>query len=199
MMENQELKSEENNLEQMKSELASLKYILSEKLQVEDRMIRQSMTGRQRDINRRVGGVMALGILAMWLVPWSFCRMFAVSTAFIVVTELMLLGLMVLTAVWHLEFRRLDFATVGLVQAAEVVSKLRRRYANWPKIGLPLGLCWLAWTLWEIYQADSAMALTVGSGCLLGGLIGGFCGLRINRSIVSDADEVLAQIAELQR
>lgn len=198
-MENKELKAEKGDLEQMKSELDSLKYILSEKLRVEDAMIRQSMTGRQRDINRRIGAVMALGVLSMLLIPWSFWQVFAVSTAFMVVTELMLLGLVVLTAVESWAFRRLNFVTADLVQAAQVVSKLRRRYANWPKIGLPLAFCWFAWLLWEIYQADSAMALTIGGGCLLGGVIGGACGLRINRSIVSDADDVLAQIADLQR
>ncbi len=91
-MENQEKYVEAADLAQMKSELASLKYILSEKLQVEDRVIRQAMTGRQRDIDRRVTVVMALGIVAMLTIPWSFGRMFEVSVAFMVMTELMMLG-----------------------------------------------------------------------------------------------------------
>ncbi|MDE7149751.1 MAG: hypothetical protein K2O01_05005 [Bacteroidales bacterium] len=197
-MENKEQNVGDSDLEQMKSELASLKYVLSERLQVENRLIRQSMTGRQRDINRRVTVVMALGIVAMWTIPWSFGRMFEVSVAFMVMTELMMLGATVLTALWQLEFRRGNFATADLVQAAEVVARFRRRYVNWPKIGLPLAAFWLIWMLWEIYQADNTMMFVMGGGCLIGGLIGGVCGWRINRSVVSDADDVLAQIAELQ-
>ncbi len=197
-MENQEKYVEAADLAQMKSELASLKYILSEKLQVEDRVIRQAMTGRQRDIDRRVTVVMALGIVAMLTIPWSFGRMFEVSVAFMVMTELMMLGGGVLTVLWQLEFRWLNFATADLVQAAEVVARFRRRYANWPKIGLPLAAFWLIWMLWEIYQADNTMMFVMGGGCLVGGLIGGVCGWHINRSVVSDADEILAGIAELR-
>lgn len=199
-MENQEKYVEAADLAQMKSELASLKYILSEKLQVEDRGIRQAMTGRQRDIDRRASRVLALGVVAMGFVPWSLGLRFELSVAFIIATEWILLMSGVLTVLWHRPLRRLDFATADLVQAAEIVGRFRQRYASWPKIGLPIAVGWFVWLMLEIYRSggDTTMVLAVGCGCLFGGVVGALCGLRINREMVSDADEMLAGIAELR-
>lgn len=185
---------------QMKAELASLKYILSGKLQVEDRMIRRAMARRIDEMQRKAVFIVVLSVLMMWFAPRCFSRVFDVSTALVVGTDLML-GLSAgLTIAWHLPLRRINWATDNMVTVAETVQRFRRRYVNWPKIGMPMCTLWLMWLLWELYRSsDNEMFLAVGAGALIGAVVGGFCGLRLNRDIIRQADEVLAQIAELKQ
>lgn len=185
---------------QMKAELASLKYILSEKLQVEDRMIRRAMARRIDEVQRKAVFIVVLSVLTMWFAPWCFSRQFEISAAFVVGTDLML-GLSAgLTVAWHLPLRRIDWAADNLVTVAETVQRFRRRYVNWPKIWIPMCGLWLLWLLWEMHGGfDTVTFWYMTAGVIGGALVGGACGLRINQDIIRHADEVLAQIAELKQ
>ena len=63
-------------------------------------------------------------------------------------------------------------------------------------------IIWLGWMLYEmtaILGFSSSIAIGFMCGATAGVLIGGFIGLRINRKMVRQAEEILDQIDELQK
>ena len=62
-------------------------------------------------------------------------------------------------------------------------------------------LIWLGWMTYEILIRFEITPMTIGflSGIVTGGLIGGLIANRINKKIISRAEELLADIEELQK
>ena len=193
------MENEKLEMEQMKSELASLKYILSERLQVEDRSIRNAMALQTDYINRKAVFIIVLSLLTMVTAPRIFSDMAGLSVAFSVATDVMLGISAGCTLAMHWPMWRIHWATDNLVTVAETVQNFRRQYVLWPRIGLPMCCLWLLWMLWELYGMGEDSFWFIGGGALVGAIIGGCCGLSMNRHIVRSADEILRQIDQLKR
>ncbi|MDE5742774.1 MAG: hypothetical protein K2H62_00295 [Bacteroidales bacterium] len=194
MMENEKLE-----VEQMKSELASLKYILSERLRVEDRSIRNAMALQTDHINRKATFIIVLSLLTMVTAPGIFSGLNGLSVAFSVATDVMLGISAGCTFAMHWPMWRINWATDNLVTVAETVQNFRRQYVLWPRIGLPMVCLWLLWLLWELYGVGDDTFWIMASGASVGAIIGGVCGLSMNRHIVRSADDILRQIDQLKR
>lgn len=193
------MENEKLEMEQMKSELASLKYILSERLQVEDRSIRNAMAVQTDHINRKAVFIMVLSLMTMVTAPAIFSGMNGLSVAFSVATDVMLGVSAGCTFAMHWPMWRINWATDNLVTVAETVQNFRRQYVLWPRVGLPMVCLWLLWLIWELYGIGGEAFWFMASGALTGAVIGGFCGLSMNRHIVRSADEILRQIDQLKR
>lgn len=193
------MENEKLEMEQMKSELASLKYILSERLQVEDRSIRNAMAMQTDHINRKAVFIMVLSLMTMVTAPAIFSGMNGLSVAFSVATDVMLGVSAGCTFAMHWPMWRINWATDNLVTVAETVQNFRRQYVLWPRVGLPMVCLWLLWLIWELYGIGGEAFWIMASGALIGAVIGGFCGLSMNRHIVRSADEILRQIDQLKR
>lgn len=193
------MENEKLEMEQMKSELASLKYILAERLQVEDRSIRNAMAMQTDHINRKAIFIIVLSVATMVSAPGIFSGMNGLSVAFSVATDVMLGISAGCTLAMHWPLWRINWATDNLVKVAETVQNFRRQYVFWPRIGIPMVCLWLFWMLWELYGVGGDAFWFMASGALIGALIGGFCGLSMNRHIIRSADEILRQIDQLER
>ena len=193
------MENEKLEMEQMKSELASLRYILAERLQVEDRSIRNAMAIQTDHINRKAVFIVVLSLVTMVTAPGIFSGMNGLSVAFSVATDVMLGISAGCTVAMHWPMWRINWATDNLLTVAETVQNFRRQYVLWPRIGIPMCCLWLLWLLWELYGADDDTFWIMASGTMIGALIGGFCGLSMNRHIVRSADELLREIDALKR
>lgn len=199
-MENNTIISDE--LEQMRSQIGILKQKLEKQTIVNDRHIRNSMKSKMTDINRTVRATIFLGAFAIVFAPMVFYKQ-GCSPAFAITTAVMLAVCLGLTIVQKINLgRMMDLSQENLVKTAEKLSKVRTHYKEWYKIAIPMILAWGGWLIYEmvgIYGVDSTLAIGYWCGAGTSLIIGGIVGIRINRKVVRQANEILSQIEELQQ
>lgn len=199
-MENNTLLS--NELEQMRSQIGMLKQKLEQQAIVNDMHIRNSMKSKISDLNRTVRATIFAGIFAVVFAPVTFYIQGA-SLAFVISTAVMLAVCLGLTIVQKINLgKMMDLSQGNLVETAEKLSKVRTHYKDWYKVAIPMLLAWGGWMIYEMVQVlgvDSPTAVGFYSGAGVGLIIGGIIGARVNRKVVNKANEILSQIAELQR
>ena len=198
-MENNTLLSHE--LEQMRSQIGMLKQKLEQQTIVNDRHIRNSMKSKISDLNRTVRGTIFAGIFAVVFAPMTF-YINGCSLAFIIATAVMLAVCLGLTIVQKINLSRMtDLSQSNLIETAEKLSRTRTHYKEWYKIAIPMIIVWVGWMIYEMVNVlgvDSPTAIGFYCGAGVGLIIGGIIGARINRKVVQQANEILAQIEELQ-
>jgi hypothetical protein len=199
-MENNTLLSHE--LEQMRTQIGMLKQKLEQQAIVNDTHIRNSMKSKISDLNRTIGATIFAGIFAVIFAPMTFFIQ-GCSLTFIIATAVMLAVCLGLTIVQKINLgKMMDLSQGNLVETAEKLSKVRTHYKEWYKIAIPMILVWGGWMIYEMVNTigiESPTAIGFYCGAGVGLLIGGIIGARINRKVVRQANEILAQINELQQ
>ena len=199
-MENNTLLSHE--LEQMRTQIGMLKQKLEQQAIVNDTHIRNSMKSKISDLNRTIGATIFAGIFAVIFAPMTFFIQ-GCSLTFIIATAVMLAVCLGLTIVQKMNLAKMmDLSQGNLVETAEKLSKVRTHYKEWYKIAIPMILVWGGWMIYEMVNTigiESTTAIGFYCGAGVGLLIGGIIGFRINRKVVRQANEILAQIEELQQ
>jgi hypothetical protein len=199
-MENNTLLSHE--LEQMRTQIGMLKQKLEQQAIVNDTHIRNSMKSKISDLNRTIGATIFAGIFAVIFAPMTFFIQ-GCSLTFIIATAVMLAVCLGLTIVQKMNLgKMMDLSQGNLVETAEKLSKVRTHYKEWYKIAIPMILVWGGWMIYEMVQVlgiESPTAIGFYCGAGVGLIIGGIIGARINRKVVRQANEILAQIEELQQ
>lgn len=199
-MENNTLVSHE--LEQMRSQIGMLKQKLEQQTIVNERHIRNSMKSKISDLNRTVRGTIFAGIFAVLFAPMTFYIQ-GCSLLFVIGTAVMLALCLGLTIIQKINLGRMtDLSQSNLIETAEKLSRTRTHYKEWYKIAIPMLLVWVGWMIYEMVNAigiESPTAIGFYCGAGVGLIIGGVIGARINRKVVQQANEILAQIEELQR
>ena len=187
---------------QMKAELQALKQLVSENMQLNESAIRQAMQRKADEMSLFAMRIIIMCLVMMCFMPAVFHRFYHITAAFIIASELMMLVCIIATVVMHYPVRSLDFAHGNLVDVADRMSRFKRQYVRWPRIGIPMVVVWLSWLMYEIYIGmgyENQEFLILCAGLLCGALIGGTLGFRMNRHMVRKADEVLEEIAHLER
>ena len=199
-MENNTLLSHE--LEQMRSQIGMLKQKLEQQAIVNDTHIRNSMKSKISDLNRTVLGTIFAGIFAVIFAPMTFYIQ-GCSLLFVIGTAVMLAVCLGLTIAQKINLSRMtDLSHSNLVETAERLNKTRTHYKEWYRIAIPMILVWVGWMIYEMVNTigiESPTAIGFYCGAGVGLLIGGIIGSRINRKVVRQANEILAQIEELQQ
>jgi len=199
-MENNTLLSHE--LEQMRTQIGLLKQRLDQQTIVNDIHIRNSMKSKISDLNRTVLGTIFLGIFAVIFAPTTF-YINGCSLAFIIATAVMLAVCLGLTVVQKINLGKMtDLSQYNLIETAEKLSKVRTHYKEWYKIAIPMIVVWGGWMIYEMVEVlgvGSPKAIGFYCGAGVGLIIGGIIGIRINRKVIQQSNEVLAHINELQQ
>ena len=199
-MENNTLLSHE--LEQMRTQIGMLKQKLEQQAIVNDTHIRNSMKSKISDLNRTILGTIFAGIFAVIFAPVTFYVQ-GCSLIFVIATAIMLAVCLGLTIVQKINLgSMMDLSQDNLVETARKLSKVRTHYKEWYKIAIPMILVWGGWMIYEMVQVlgiESPTAIGFYCGAGVGLIIGGIIGSRINRKVVRQANEILAQIEELQQ
>ena len=199
-MENNTLLSHE--LEQMRIQIGMLKQKLEQQTIVNEMHIRNSMKSKISDLNRTVLGTIFVGIFAVIFAPMTFYIQ-GCSLLFVIGTAVMLAVCLGLTIAQKINLSRMtDLSQSNLVETAEKLNKTRTHYKEWYRIAIPMILVWVGWMIYEMVNTigiESPTAIGFYCGAGVGLLIGGIIGFRINRKVVRQANEILAQIEELQQ
>ena len=186
---------------QMKAELQSLKQLVSENMKLNESAIRQAMQRKADEMSLFAMRIIIMCLVMMCFMPAVFHRFYHITTAFIIATELMMLICIIATVVMHYPVRSLDFARGNLVEVADRMSRFKRQYVRWPRIGIPMVTVWLGWLMYEIYIGtghENPEFFFLCTGLLCGAIIGGSIGFRMNRRMVRKADEVLEEIRKMK-
>lgn len=199
-MENNTLLSHE--LEQMRSQIGMLKEKLEQQTIVNEMHIRNSMKSKISDLNRTVLGTIFVGIFAVIFAPMTFYIQ-GCSLLFVIGTAVMLAVCLGLTIAQKVNLSRMtDLSQSNLVETAEKLNKTRTHYKEWYRIAIPMILVWVGWMIYEMVNTigiESPTAIGFYCGAGVGLIIGGIIGSHINRKVVRQANEILAQIEELQQ
>lgn len=199
-MENNTLLSHE--LEQMRTQIGMLKQKLEQQAIVNDTHIRNSMKSKISDLNRTILGTIFAGIFAVIFAPVTFYVQ-GCSLRFVIATAIMLAVCLGLTIVQKINLgSMMELSQDNLVETARKLSKVRTHYKEWYRIAIPMILVWVGWMIYEMVNTigiESPTAIGFYFGAGVGLLIGGIIGFRINRKVVRQANEILAQIEELQQ
>lgn len=199
-MENNTLLSHE--LEQMRTQIGVLKQKLEQQAIVNDTHIRNSMKSKISDLNRTILGTIFAGIFAVIFAPVTFYVQ-GCSLIFVIATAIMLAVCLGLTIVQKINLgSMMELSQDNLVETARKLSKVRTHYKEWYRIAIPMILVWVGWMIYEMVNTigiESPTAIGFYCGAGVGLLIGGIIGSRINRKVVRQANEILAQIEELQQ
>lgn len=186
----------------MRSQIGMLKQKLEQQTIVNERHIRNSMKSKISDLNRTVRGTIFAGIFAVLFAPMTFYIQ-GCSLLFVIGTAVMLAVCLGLTIVQKINLGRMtDLSQSNLIETAERLSRTRTHYKEWYKIAIPMLLAWVGWMIYEMVNAigiESPTAIGFYCGAGVGLIIGGVIGARINRKVVQQANEILAQIEELQQ
>lgn len=193
--------TENYEIMEMRRQLASLKKQLENQEIVNDRLIKDAMSNKLSDIQRRAAVLYFITIVAIPTNVFAF-RNIGISTLFCCVTAVMLAVACLATFLAHRRLNNPQLLSGNLVKVYQDVARLRKIYIRWHYVSVPLLVVWLAWLGYEIYAIfwqDADTLLFMGMGLLLGLLIGGAVGLYTHNKTLHSAEDILYQIEELKK
>ena len=189
-----------NEFEEMKAQLALLNKKLEQETIVNERLIRRSMKEKASSLRRKaiVESIISLIMIPyfIWVMP-GLCGISVEFCAFVCFFLVLALGY---NYYIHTHFRPDKFAHGNLLEARQDTLMLKKFYANWLKfIGIPFIVVFFAWFIHDMAQVIHGEALQgVLGGMAIGVVIGSIVGIYRYRKTQRTADEILAQIEEMQ-
>ncbi len=187
------------NMEEMKQQLELLKKRLDEQSIINEKHIMQAMQKKMYGLGKRGRILFVLGLfVAMWA-PSYFAQL-GTSYWFCGATFIMLLFCALKTLQFHRDLWRVQISNANLMEVAEKVALLRKRYKEWYKIALAMIIPWLIWLGIEVYKGQQGEeTLWILGGIAVGTIIGGLLGNRINKKMVDTTEELLREIQEYRK
>ena len=189
-----------NELEQMREQIALLRRKLDKETIISEQLLRRTMHDKVRGITRDNRTMIICGSLAIPYTAIVF-NYLGMSLAFCIATCI-LLAVSVLATLWMQRDLQADELLYGdVVSAGKKMLRFKQMNDSWLWYSIPLLVAWLLWFFWEAYQQIGGTPLfngfVIGAivGIFIGGIIGGVYRSRMKRRI----REVLAHIEELTR
>ena len=187
----------DNELEEMRQQMAILKDKLESQTIVNDRFIRRSIKRGVSTINRRY---LVLGIIALVMIPygyWAFVMLNGLSVGlWLAMCALMLIvvGFMYYNS---RDLRDDDLMGGNLVEVKRKLALAKKRDGNWPRFGIPVALAWASWAVYEMAQPTGGSEYLVPC-CIVGILIGALVGLKVHFKTQRHYRDVLEQLEDLE-
>lgn len=196
-MENNTLISHE--LEEMRAQINILKDKLEKQNIVNEKHIRNSMVLKANNLNNTVRGTVIGGIFALIYCPICFSHL-GCSLPFVIATTIMLAVCLALTILQKVALGKMDFSQGSLVETAKTLGSVKKHYIQWTRFVAPVLISlWYAWCMYELIKLDKSGGIVILVFATIGGIIGGIIGFSINRKVITQANEILSQIKDLQK
>ena len=196
------MNNEINEILEMREQLATLKKQLDTQEIINDRLLKDAMSGKLSSINRSAVWICVVCLIMIPLGYLNFQRL-GHSAAFCIATSLLFLICFVAIFLSHYRLRKSDIHNGNLITTYTEVARMRKIYKSWHYWSIPMLIVWFAWFVYEIYQnmahEDLTMMFIISGSGIFGGVIGGIIGLRIHKRTLRAADDLLRQIEELQK
>ncbi len=195
------MNNEINEILEMREQLATLKKQLDTQEIINDRLLKEAMSGKLSRIN---GQAIWIGVICLIMMPLGYLNFQRIghSTAFCIATSALFFICFVAMFLSHYRLRKRDIYSGDLVTVYTEVARMRKIYKSWHYWSIPLLIVWFGWMEYEVYlnmaQEDFTLLLTISCSAIFGGLIGGIIGLRIHKRTLRTAEDLLRQIEELR-
>ena len=184
---------EEMNLEEMRNQFAILKEQLAKQEIVSDRLIRETIKVKNRDIKKAKLAGYTWAVLALpLLLLLYFTHM--TGLAFVIATYL-LIGIAVVSTYYiHKPVDKLNFTKDNLATVAHVMAEFKKQYNRGLINSLFVCILWTIWfcfEIWKHHQSDAWIFIIL---ALFGGISGGISGFRDCRKAMNAAQEIVDEI-----
>ena len=196
------MNNEINEILEMREQLATLKKQLDTQEIINDRLLKEAMSGKLSRIN---GQAIWIGVICLIMMPLGYLNFQRIghSTAFCIATSALFFICFVAMFLSHYRLRKRDIYSGDLVTVYTEVARMRKIYKSWHYWSIPMLIVWFGWMEYEVYlnmaQEDFTLLLTISCSAIFGGLIGGIIGLRIHKRTLRTAEDLLRQIEELRK
>ena len=196
------MNNEINEILEMREQLATLKKQLDTQEIINDRLLKEAMSGKLSRIN---GQAIWIGVICLIMLPLGYLNFQRIghSTAFCIATSALFFICFVAMFLSHYRLRKRDIYSGDLVTVYTEVARMRKIYKSWHYWSIPLLIVWFGWMEYEVYlnmaQEDFTLLLTISCSAIFGGIIGGIIGLRIHKRTLRTAEDLLRQIEELRK
>lgn len=181
-------------MDEMREQIALLKSKLDKESIVNEKLLREMMKSKARNINRNAWVSVVASLLVIVMALMCFPS-WGLSWWFIGATILMMLVCDFFTWKYH---KDISAKTMNddLLTVAKAMKKLKQNYLNWLKYAVVMVVVWLGWYIVEL-TADAGSWKTIFStvvAVLAGGVIGVIVGFRMHKHVIDTADEIIRQI-----
>ena len=184
-------------LEQMREQLNLLNEKLDKQRIFNNKVLIDSANKSISKLNGSGKFYIFCGVFALLYCPFVFSNL-GFSPEFVWGTVAMLAVCLGYTIYLHYGLRSIDMTQQNIVELSQKVLRLRKGYANWLYVGFSMIAVWFYFLYQEVVVIiDNPQGFLV--AVVVGGVIGGIIGLTRHFKVVRDADELLAQIRELQQ
>ena len=187
-----------DELQEMREQLAALKEKLNKQEMVNDRLIRDILIKKKKNVDKNIWIVGICGLFTVTIGNWTFSDL-GVSTWFLIGTTVLMLASFLLTIIPHNWVKKADIQSGNLLVAAKQARRLRKLYKDLEIIGIVLAVIWLAWLFVEfsaVIENKQMLYILVGAAAI-GGIIGGIIGLVLSRKTIHTLDEMIQEIEEM--
>lgn len=187
---------ENDELNELRNQMAALKEKLDKETIVNDRLMRESTKAKTLVINRQawISGICALFVIVLVVSDWSSM---GISVIFCCVTIIYMLFSAFMTWWMH---RGITKETINgdLLTVAKRAKELKANYNRWIKFAIPSVIVWAAWFFYEMWNAldDKELAKVLIISGIVGGVIGSIIGWRMHKKVVDTCDDIIRQIEE---
>lgn len=184
-------------LEEMRQQMAILKDKLENQTIVNDRFIRRSIKRSVGTINKRY---LVLAIVALAMIPygyWAFVMLNGLSVALWLTMCVLMLTVMGFIYYNGRDLRDNDLMSGNLLDVKRKVILAKKRDANWLWFGIPAGMLWFCWFMYEESQkvGFSQSILLFFIFCMIAGLL---VGLMVHFKTQRHYRDAIDQIVELE-
>ena len=193
-----ETKFDENELNDMRQQMATLKKKLQHQEIVNDRIIRHSLRRSASSITRRYVLVSVLCLLAIPYTYWAFVKLNGSSIGvWIAVCVLMLICLGYTLYTGRYLYDRQMYKS-NLIEVRQKVAKAKKLDADWLKFGIPAIILWVGYFLYDSHlhmESDvfGMFAVTMSVCAIIGALVG----LKVHFRNQHDYEDIIDQIEEI--
>lgn len=181
-------------MNEMREQIALLKSKLDKESIVNEKLLREMMKSKARNINRNawVSVIASLFVIVMAL----FCfPNWGLSWWFVGATVLLMLVCDFFTWKYH---KDISAKTMNddLLTVAKTMKKLKQNYLNWIKYAVIMVVIWLGWYIVELVADSGSWSTIIPTvvAVLVGGIVGGIVGFRMHKNVIDTADEIIRQI-----
>ena len=184
-------------LEEMRQQMAILKDKLENQTIVNDRFIRRSIKRSVGTINKRY---LVLAIVALAMIPygyWAFVMLNGLSVALWLTMCVLMLTVVGFIYYNGRDLRDNDLMSGNLLDVKRKVILAKKRDANWLWFGIPAGMLWFCWFMYEESQkvGFSQSILLFFIFCMIAGLL---VGLMVHFKTQRHYRDAIDQIVELE-
>lgn len=188
-----------NELESMKAQMDLLKKKLERQEIVKEQHLRKAIKGKLNEINGIAVRMMVAGVFAL-VCNVLLLNHFGYSLYLQAGTFAMIAFSVIATYVQHRKLLEARELSADLLKETFELVKLKRRYAQWLWLAMPMVALWVSFLVYETFYVIPVKELAVSlvTGIAVGAVIGFIAGLRIHFRTLKKIDEMLARIDEIR-